>query len=245
MDHWIIVVSTFISVLAMVWMIFPPLLSSIRIYKNFSKALRLEAKVKLVSTMHSIWVTCNSIYMLFIDHADDIVWFAPTYAIRNAAISTGYLLGQTFLMLLYWKDLGAADMLVHHVVAFSAFSICLQNGYLTYFVNLRLIAELSTPFLNVRWLLATIGAKNSLVYYYNGLIFTAIFFLCRVAIIPYHYYILYVMTQTDTYKMAVGNVIHVVWLTVCVIIDTLDVVWFYKLIRGLRKYLCRNDEKSK
>ena len=184
--------------------------------------------------------------MIFIEQPEDMVWFAPPYGKRNIAVCMGFLLADTFLMLLYWKNIGGTvGHVIHHAVAVTAYTLCLHNGYLTYFANFRLIAELSTSFLNLRWILSAIGEKNSVIYYYNGLTLTATFFLSRIAVIPYFYYLVYVLIQTDSYKMGVGSSVHIVWIAICIILDILNMAWFRKMVRGILQYLHNDDVKSK
>ena len=74
------------------------------------------------------------------------------------------------------KDLGL--YLVHHVVASSCFYMSLINEEYHYFCAIRLWSELSTPFLNLIWILKELKyEKSSKAYGWNALCFTISFFL--------------------------------------------------------------------
>ncbi|GCB83790.1 hypothetical protein scyTo_0024501, partial [Scyliorhinus torazame] len=54
------------------------------------------------------------------------------------------------LLLRHWKTLGDRFFISHHLAALYAYQYVLARGLLPYFANFRLIAELSTPFVNQR-----------------------------------------------------------------------------------------------
>jgi len=245
MDHLLLSIAVFLSVIGTFWFVCTPLLSAFSKYRKLSESVRLECNARFVSTIHAAWVTYIALYVVIMEDPDDLVWFAPTYAKRNIAVCMGFLTADTFLMLLYWKDIGGTKgHVVHHSVAVTAYVLCLSNGYLTYFANFRLIAELSTSFLNIRWVLSAMDEKGGKVYYYNGLVLTATFFISRVAVIPYFYYLVYNLVQTDVYKSGVGQTVHIVWISVCLILDYLNIIWFHKMVRGIRQYLHSDTKKD-
>ena len=51
------------------------------------------------------------------------------------------------------------------------------------------LLETSTPFVALRSILADLQMSSSLLYAVNGIVMLVVFFLCRIAIYPFFYYI--------------------------------------------------------
>jgi len=60
-----------------------------------------------------------------------------------------------------------------------------------WFANFRLLSELSTPFLNFRWMMQQRGIRDSVLYNLNRLVFFGVFALCRIVTIPRYWLTVY------------------------------------------------------
>jgi hypothetical protein len=106
-----------------------------------------------------------------------------------------------------------------------------RNPYLTFIANFRLICEMSTSFGNIRWVLAVCARKEERLYKINGAIYTLTFFLGRILPIPFFYSMVWELIQQESYIASVNFAVHVTWISVCVMLDILNIIWFRQMIR--------------
>ena len=95
----------------------------------------------------------------------------------------GYLIWDTIVCVYFIGDVtsGAAQQnLLHHAIGILG---CIGNIYVgTYVTTMScasMITEISTPFINLRWFLATHKKTDGTLYFVNGLTFTLLFFVFR------------------------------------------------------------------
>ena len=100
-----------------------------------------------------------------------------------------------------------------------------------YFANLRLIVELSTPLVNMRWFLYANGhKKDSLCFFLNGIAMTLMFFAVRIASIPVYWYKIYTVLDSPNWiKMRSFRYVMVV---TCATLDVINIYWFHKMFKG-------------
>ncbi|EMP37253.1 Transmembrane protein 56 [Chelonia mydas] len=162
----------------------------------------------------------------------------------NVAITCGYLLYDLLLLLRYWKMLGDSLFVCHHLVALYAYGYVLSRGVLPYFANFRLLSELSTPFVNLRWFFDTVGQpRSSWFVLANGLAMTVVFFLVRIAVIPSYYARMLAWHGTPEYAR-LGLAVQVAWIMPSLALEVLNLVWMYKIIRGFYRAFCRSQERK-
>lgn len=108
-----------------------------------------------------------------------------------------------------------------------------------YFANFRLIAELSSPIINMRWFLYAMGyQKNSFQFLINGLTMTLIFFLVRILTIPIYWYKVYTVMESPLW--IVMGYFRLVMVTTCLTLDIINLYWFKKIYIGA-KYLVMSN----
>uniref|UniRef100_A0A8C3IHB8 TLC domain-containing protein n=1 Tax=Chrysemys picta bellii TaxID=8478 RepID=A0A8C3IHB8_CHRPI len=162
----------------------------------------------------------------------------------NVAITCGYLLYDLLLLLRYWKTLGDSLFVCHHLVALYAYGYVLSRGVLPYFANFRLLSELSTPFVNLRWFFDTVGQpRSSWFVLANGLAMTVVFFLVRIAVIPSYYARVLAWYGTPEYAR-LGLAVQVAWIVPSLALEVLNLVWMYKIVRGFYRAFCRPRERK-
>merc|ERR1712232_210072 len=95
----------------------------------------------------------------------------------------GYLIWDTIACVYFIGDVtsGASQQnLLHHAIGILG---CVANLYVgTYVTTMSctsMITEISTPFINLRWFLATHKMTDGTLYFVNGLTFTLLFFVFR------------------------------------------------------------------
>eukprot|EP00933_Yihiella_yeosuensis_P038917 TRINITY_DN32864_c0_g1_i1.p1 TRINITY_DN32864_c0_g1~~TRINITY_DN32864_c0_g1_i1.p1 ORF type:complete len:159 (-),score=18.80 TRINITY_DN32864_c0_g1_i1:307-747(-) len=112
-----------------------------------------------------------------------------------------------------------------------------------YFASTLLINEASTPFMSMMWYLTYSEQKDSTAFLVNGIVFTLMFFLCRVLFIPFNIYqFASIGFCTDMDKMIPHPTAldkYAPYIAVCgyIFILTLNLIWFRKLLMGAVKKL--------
>ncbi|XP_050780573.1 TLC domain-containing protein 4-like [Gopherus flavomarginatus] len=215
-----------------------------RHYSSLTAVKKCEWNSRCVSTLHALIVGLFCLYILFFDEAINAnpIWGDPDLVKFNVAISCGYLLYDLLLLLRYWKTLGDSLFVCHHLVALYAYGYVLSRGVLPYFANFRLLSELSTPFVNLRWFFDTVGQpRSSWFVLANGLAMTVVFFLVRIAVIPSYYARMLAWYGTPEYAR-LGLAVQVAWIVPSLALEVLNLVWMYKIIRGFYRAFCRPRE---
>ncbi|XP_024425860.1 TLC domain-containing protein 4 [Desmodus rotundus] len=216
-------------------------------FNNLSFEKKIEWNSRVVSTCHSLVVGTLGLYLFFFDEATiaDPLWGNSSLVKVNIAIASGYLISDLLALLLYWKVIGDKYFVLHHCTSLFAFSIILRGGVLEYIGNFRLLAELSSPFVNQRWFLETLKyPKFSRANVINGVLMTAVFFLSRIATIPSFYGFMYSVVGTEAY-VRLGLVPQCSWVVTCLVLDVMNVMWMVKISRGCLKVLSLlRDEKA-
>ncbi|XP_066103342.1 TLC domain-containing protein 4 isoform X2 [Saccopteryx bilineata] len=218
-------------------------------FKSLSFEKKIEWNSRVVSTLHSLVVGGFSVYNYFYDEPTirDPLWGDPSLVKVNIAIASGYLISDLLILVLYWRVIGDKYFVVHHCASLLAFYYILVEGKLAYVGNFRLLAELSSPFVNQRWFLEALRyPKFSRANVANGVLMTAVFFLVRIATIPPLYYFMLSVLGTEPYER-LGRVVQVTWLGSCVMLDVLNVMWMVKISKGCLKVvsLLRREGKPR
>ncbi|XP_043940577.1 TLC domain-containing protein 4-like isoform X2 [Protopterus annectens] len=163
----------------------------------------------------------------------------PRLVKLNVAVTSGYLIYDLLLLIRYWKLMGDAFFICHHLAALYAYSYVLSRGVLPYFANFRLISELSTPFVNQRWFFdAVCFPRSSRPVLCNGVAMTVVFFLVRIAVIPTYYARVFSTFGTEAFEK-LGTGPQVAWIVSSLSLEVLNIIWMYKIFRGCYKALVR------
>ncbi|XP_076441474.1 TLC domain-containing protein 4-B-like [Babylonia areolata] len=207
-------------------------------YTHLPKGVRIDWGTRVVSTAHATTVSLMSAYAHLYDddmHTHPVWWDCPL--VRTAcAVVIGYMVMDLILITIYFKDMGELEYYVHHSASIFAYYYVVSYGVMPYFANFRLLSEISTPFLNIRWFLLTIGVpKSSRTYIANRIVLLISFFFCRVLVIPFYWLKVFTATYRDDFAL-LGHTPLVLVLT-CVILDSLNIYWFCKLFQGFLNWL--------
>ncbi|XP_035261755.1 TLC domain-containing protein 4-B-like [Anguilla rostrata] len=200
-----------------------------------------EWNSRFVSTVHALIVGLFCLYILWFDDAvnADPVWGDPSLVKLNVAITCGYLLYDLLLLACHWSTMGDGFFVCHHLAALYAYGFVLSRGVLPYFANFRLISELSTPFVNQRWFFEALSyPRTGSLVVANGVAMTVVFFLVRIAVIPSYYSKVAATFGTPAFtRLGAGP--QVAWILSSVSLDVLNLIWMYRISRGLYKVLGR------
>lgn len=92
-----------------------------------------------------------------------------------------------------------------------------------------------------RWFLDVMGyPRKSRLFMLNAITMTTTFFLARIATIPPYWLKIYsIYGSPDCDRL--GNLWYVL-ISTCLILDSINIVWFVKLFQGLRRFLKSNSD---
>lgn len=233
-DYLVVVCISYLAFLSIYLVISPEI--SKKIFKSYL-GLKFNHKIewnnRLTSTIFSVIVSTISLYILVVDNAivfSPLIYYSKLVQ-TNIAIVMGYTLFDMTIIIYNYKIFGDAFTLLHHSFTLFAYSYALTYSVMPYFANFRLICELSTPLVNMRWFLYAIGQKkNSLCFFINGMSMTMMFFIVRIAIIPIYWYKVY--SVIDSQLWAQMKHFRYIMIVTCLILDIINIFWFKKMYNG-------------
>nr|KAF6414605.1 hypothetical protein HJG59_018447 [Molossus molossus] len=208
-------------------------------FSTLSSEKKIEWNSRVVSTCHSLLVGLLGLYVFLFDEAtiSDPLWGDSSVAKVNVAIASGYLLSDLLTIILYWKVIGDKYFVIHHCTSLYAFFLILKRSVLEYIGNFRLLAELSSPFVNQRWFLEALKyPKFSKANVINGILMTVVFFTVRIAPIPSFYVFVHSMLGTEAYAR-LGLLVQSSWVATCAVLDVMNVMWMIRISKGCLKVL--------
>jgi len=211
-------------------------------FQGFENPKRRNWEMKVTSSFHAIIVTIIGVSVVIhvakYYEIEDFTKWSSVIGRVNIAWSIGYMLQDFVWMVIYRKQVDSgAGAYIHHFIAGLAFYLCLYFQVVLFYANFRIISELSTPFVNFRWILSASGKKESRIYMYNGLAMTFAFFLSRIVTIPIFWYSISKVMKTASYWQSFNTFKNLTWLTFCVLLDALNIYWMYKIFQGALSFL--------
>ncbi|GJN17533.1 hypothetical protein PR202_gb04610 [Eleusine coracana subsp. coracana] len=183
-------------------------------YGSLSKTHKLEWNNRGMSTVHAIFITVMSVYLvffsnLFSDQLDEPVTFRSSnlsnFTLGVKDVSVGYFI--TDLAMIFWAypSLGGMEYLCH---------------------------LLSSRFLD------TAGMKRSKAYLVNGVTMFVAWLVARIILFVYLFYHIYFhydqVKQMHTFSCVLVSAVP----TILLVMNTM---WFAKILRGLKKTLAKRQ----
>ncbi|KAM5256379.1 TLC domain-containing protein 4-like [Ctenodactylus gundi] len=217
-------------------------------FNGLSYEKKIEWNSRVVSTCHSLVVGIMSLYIFLFDEPSrtDPLWGKSLIINLNIAVISGYLVSDLLIIILYWKVIGDKFFIIHHCTALYAYHFVLTQNVLGYVANFRLLAELSSPFVNQRWFFEALKyPKFSKANVVNGILMTVVFFIVRIATIPSLYLLFYSCYGTEPF-IRLGFLMQFSWLSTCLVLDVMNVMWMIKISKGCMKVISLiRQEKAK
>ena len=100
----------------------------------------------------------------------------------------------------------------------------------------RLFSEGSTLFINMRWILLTFDMKDSKMYTINAILVLITFTICRVIPIVPMWFICLQYPFVLPIWPSINFGYKVLFTVICIILDTLNVHWYFKIIQLIWKF---------
>ena len=213
-------------------------------YNSFTEDKKIYWNTLPCSTIHSV-VVCTVIVITFLYGSilsDDIVQSKSKLGFLTLQVSAGFYFGE-FIVILSHKSLRSDKaVILHHMSSMiSVFLVLLFEGRWLILILLHLFSELSTPFVNLRWVLSeTKTPKKSWIFIIDALGVTITFYISRILALPVLVYTMYLcmireLDPSLDYHVPFSVKSSAVVLT-CVL-HCLNLYWGYKLTRGCIKFV--------
>jgi len=202
-------------------------------YDRLTCNQKVEWNSRVTSTLFSSFVSFTCLYILFIDDAlsTSPVIYDSTIVKTNIAVVIGYVLADMTIILVNYRAIGDIFTVFHHCLSLFGYINALNYSAMPYFANFRLMVELSTPLVNMRWFLYACGyPKDSLHFFVNGITMTLVFFVVRILSIPIYWYKCYTILDTPQW-FKLRNLRQAMVIT-CLALDIINIYWFRKMYRG-------------
>jgi hypothetical protein len=184
---------------------------------------------------HWNWQTYSAEKLLF--NPDPLTFF-------YCSLLAGYLASDLIVETVFYKCFNEVGMIIHHVIFLFACVHNLKSKIYTFQFIWLIFCETSTPFANLRWILHTLGQKDSKLYLYNGAILTMAFFFFRVIMYGlglFHLYTLYPVVLASEKPWISKFVVP----SLLVIGYLLNLYWASKIVQGLFKLIKKHSKTTK
>ena len=172
--------------------------------------------------------------------ADDLLMHTPASR-RVMEIFVGYTMADSAVLLRHRQEWVGADVyLAHHAVAVCCWGTLVCTGHAHALATPILLIEATAPFVNGRWFLSTLGMKDSFLYVANAVLMAVSFFWLRVVFLGWLLFDRLVCRHEQFFAMPAPTV-AVITLG-CVSAYPLQIVWFCKIVAGLRNLLSERSQ---
>ncbi|AOA65209.1 hypothetical protein PP7435_CHR4-0149 [Komagataella phaffii CBS 7435] len=153
-----------------------------KFYNSLKPKTRIDFSIHIVSFVQSLLILILCIPLFKNPHLQQDHVFASTpYGQMVVSVAVGYFIWDALTCLLYIKYFGV-EFFLHGVVSALVFLVGLSPApVIMYYAPIFLLFEVSTPFLNIRWLAIKFPTWISdTVKLINNIILILLFFLIRI-----------------------------------------------------------------
>ena len=210
-------------------------------YAKLGKYLSL-VNTLFMSTLHAVVVSLTTLYILATVCMENRVFSKCWLGFATMQLSLGYFVGDFINCLVDAELRKDKANLAHHVVGMIGLYLGLYHqGKFMFFIVYRFVAECSTPFVNMFWLLRLMKKQQSKLFVVNSVLMVTVFFACRIAPIPWHWYKFF-WTQMDPAVVLLPWYLRLWTLATYVVFDALNLLWFRKMLNGCIKFFLKSDK---
>ncbi|KAG4961986.1 hypothetical protein JHK86_038854 [Glycine max] len=189
-------------------------------YSSLTRIQRVEWNNRSMSTIHAIFITTMSLYLVFCSNLYSDNQSSELITFRSSSSST-FALG-----------------VIHHLLSLVAVAFSMLSGEGQLYTYMVLISETTTPGINLRWYLDAAGMKKSKAYLINGVVIFIAWLVARILLFVYMFYHVYLHFDQIEQMHAFGQVLVIV---VPLALSVMNLIWFSKIIKGLRKTLAKRQ----
>ena len=197
----------------------------------------------LPSTIHAVFVSLMTLYILATGSMGENRIFSKSrlgFVVMQSCL--GYFTADFLCCLIDTEMRKDKAMLFHHAVSIIGIFIGLYTqGKFMFFVVYRFVTESSTPFVNLFWLMRELKKQKSAFFVFNSVLMVILFFICRVAPIPWHWWVFY-WTVKNPDVILLSRTIRMWTFLTYLMYDVLNIIWFWKMFKGGVKYFVKSDK---
>ena len=237
---------TFLAALLIPYLVSPPFWTLLLPASKNPPRSNMYFHTMLTSTIHAIVSTILTSYLMgFGLMGSNRVFSKSPLGFVTMQISLGYFIGDLIVCLLDPKLRANRGSMIHHIAGIVGLGLGLfYQGKFMFFIVYRLIAECSTPFVNLHYILHNQNEKGGTLYLFAGIGMLIMFVLCRIIVIPWHWYEILTVVMTEEAALLVPLFFRV-WLGGnYLVFDILNIYWCFKIMRGALKLL-KTKRKAK
>ncbi|KAH9606936.1 hypothetical protein KSS87_009331 [Heliosperma pusillum] len=214
-------------------------------YSGLNRLQKIEWNNRGMSTVHAFFIAGMSLY--FVYWSDLYADYQTTGAItfRNSTLSTftlgvsvGYFIADLAMILWLYPSLGGIEYVVHHSLSGIAVAYAMFSGEGQLYTYMVLISEVTTPEVNMRWFLDTVGLKRSHAYLINGIVIFLAWLVARILLFVYMFFHVY-LHYDQVMQMHVFGCFLV--FGVPSVLAAMNLMWFGKILKGLMKTLAKKQ----
>ncbi|GMM30642.1 hypothetical protein DAMA08_033870 [Martiniozyma asiatica (nom. inval.)] len=197
--------------------------------KLIKKKDRIDLSIRTVSLVQACLIVFLGLPVWKNSYlSQDHVFAVTPYSAFYTSMALSYFIWDSFVCIYYLKYFGIG-FLIHGLVSTLVFCIAVGYGFIHYYSAAFLLFELSTPFLNIRWIGIKIGLPAS-VDLINNIILILIFFFVRICcgwLWVYELALdLWAAKESEGFTYFGAGII----LACNGVLDILNVYWFSKMI---------------
>ncbi|KAH8106883.1 DUF887-domain-containing protein [Cristinia sonorae] len=207
-----------------------PIVAPVSYAKLKGRRGRNNWHIHLVSLVNSValsWLSWKSLHHPDLENDKAFGWHESIGTLD--AVAVGYFFWEFADAVYNYTDFG---FVMHGLICTVLYSLTFRP-FLGYYSPRFLLWELSTPFLNIHWLLDKLDLTGSVYQYVNGVILLGVFFSVRIVYGLYMSF--YFMLTLRDVQNDVQPLYLVLLLVGNLILNGLNLFWFYKMIATLRK----------
>jgi len=203
-------------------------------YQTQSRDQKLDFNARVTAATHATIVFIIALYSILA--VDDFV-YSNVYSTNELAriglqLSGGYFMSDVIIcrqLKTYYPE--ATQYLIHHLISIGGISLALRDNAAIWFVCCRLLTELSTPSVNLRFMMILLKKENSTLFTLNENFGYWAFVVSRPLLSPVFWY----CTLTHWNNPEFWNLdplLLAFWIITAGGLDILNVIWFKSISIG-------------
>ena len=234
-DRWFVTysITTFLTSLTIFRWISPRLSARfVPSYSTLPRNIRVDWDSTLVSLCFAVTVSCSASYGFIFEDGllKDPVWGYSQSIPLVYGLMLGYMAADVVMKFMEYAVLCETVYVVHHVVAIICIFAVAYTGASAFFYYVHIISEVSQIFLCFnKFFRFTQMSKRSLLVLANNIMFAIVFFVSRIAILPWYYIIFFRSFWTVTVQPPVHYILG--WWVGGLVIDIMNIYWFFLIVR--------------
>mmetsp|Transcript_38693 Transcript_38693/g.60333 ORF Transcript_38693/g.60333 Transcript_38693/m.60333 type:complete len:310 (-) Transcript_38693:1726-2655(-) len=150
---------------------------------------KAELATRVLSTLHAVIVCYGAVHSLLSEPElyADMLWKTSPVCTFYFAVSMAYFIGDIILCVVMFKEYGTL-FLIHALCGLFGLTVICFGHKFHFFGCIGLLWEMSTVFLNNRWLMLEYGYKRTTLFVVNSLALVLCFIVVRVVLgCPFSY----------------------------------------------------------